>query len=346
MINKEVRIAVAGIGLIGLKHIEAIQKAKNVKLVLLIEKDKERRENLKKYNLPLYKNIITATNHEKIDGMIISTPNTEHLKNSIDAINSGCNVLIEKPISTHSTDVKKLIKHKTLNNVEILVGHHRRHNPIIKKAKEIIDNGELGELKTVHINCLMHKPNQYFKSSKWRTKKGSGPILVNLIHDIDLINFLCGDIISVQSQLKPSSKGFENEEVAGAILRFKNGMIGSVLVSDTVASPWSWELTARENEIYPSTPESCYQIGGSVGSMSLPNLTIWKHQGQPDWYNPMTATKVPYEFSDPLVNQINHFAEIIRNKTNPIISAETAMKTLMVIEAIHNSSKTNQIVEL
>jgi predicted dehydrogenase len=346
MINKEVRIAVAGIGLIGLKHIEAIQKAKNVKLVLLIEKDKERRENLKKYNLQLYENIITATNHEKIDGMIISTPNTEHLKNSIDAINSGCNVLIEKPISTHSTDVKKLIKHKTLNNVEILVGHHRRHNPIIKKAKEIIDNGELGELKTVHINCLMHKPNQYFKSSKWRTKKGSGPILVNLIHDIDLINFLCGDIISVQSQLKPSSKGFENEEVAGAILRFKNGMIGSVLVSDTVASPWSWELTARENEIYPSTPESCYQIGGSVGSMSLPNLTIWKHQGQPDWYNPMTATKVPYKFSDPLVNQINHFAEIIRNKTNPIISAETAMKTLMVIEAIHNSSKTNQIVEL
>ena len=346
MINKEVRIAVAGIGLIGLKHIEAIQKAKNVKLVLLIEKDKERRENLKKYNLPLYENIITATNHEKIDGMIISTPNTEHLKNSIDAINSGCNVLIEKSISTHSTDVKKLIKHKTLNNVEILVGHHRRHNPIIKKAKEIIDNGELGELKTVHINCLMHKPNQYYKSSKWRTKKGSGPILVNLIHDIDLINFLCGDIISVQSQLKPSSKGFENEEVAGAILRFKNGMIGSVLVSDTVASPWSWELTARENEIYPSTPESCYQIGGSVGSMSLPNLTIWKHQGQPDWYNPMTATKVPYEFSDPLVNQINHFAEIIRNKTNPIISAETAMKTLMVIEAIHNSSKTNQIVEL
>ena len=112
MINKEVRIAVAGIGLIGLKHIEAIQKAKNVKLVLLIEKDKERRENLKKYNLPLYENIITATNHEKIDGIIISTPNTEHLKNSIDAINSGCNVLIEKPIFEKYYNIKDKLRNK------------------------------------------------------------------------------------------------------------------------------------------------------------------------------------------------------------------------------------------
>ena len=284
MINKEVRIAVAGIGLIGLKHIEAIQKAKNVKLVLLIEKDKERRENLKKYNLPLYGSVIGGY-VEKIDGIIISTPNTEHLKNSIDAINSGCNVLIEKPISTHSTDVKKLIKHKTLNNVEILVGHHRRHNPLIQKAKELIVSGEIGNIRALQATCWFYKPDEYFDIAPWRTQKGAGPISVNLVHDIDLMRYFCGEIISVQAQMAPSIRGFDNEDLAAAVLKFENGVIGTVTVSDSIVSPWSWELTSREYPIYPSTPESCYQIGGSVGSMSLPNLTIWKHQGQPDWYN-------------------------------------------------------------
>ena len=82
-------------------------------------------------------------------------------------------------------------------NIDILVGHHRRHNPIIKKAFDLINNNEIGKLRTVHISCQMYKPSRYFKNKSWSKNEGAGPIIVNLIHDLDLMNYLLGDIKSV-----------------------------------------------------------------------------------------------------------------------------------------------------
>ena len=93
---------------------------------------------------------------------------------------------------------------------------------------------------------------------------------MNLAHDIDLLRHLCGEIDFVQAQTVKSIRGFENEDVAGALLRFRNGAIGTISVSDSIVSPWSWEMTSKENPVYPPTSESCYFIGGSHGSLSIP----------------------------------------------------------------------------
>ena len=169
----------------------------------------------------------------------------------------------------------KLISVAKKMKVEILVGHHRRHNPLMQKAKELIDNNILGKVRTININCQMYKPDNYFKQAVWKKKDGAGPVLVNLIHDLDLMNYLFGRIIKVFSISQNSLRGFKNEDVSGAVLEFKSGIIATFLSSDSVVSPWSWELTARENEIYPSTEESSYLIGGTKASMSLPNLKLW-----------------------------------------------------------------------
>ena len=96
---------------------------------------------------------------ETIDGVIVATPNSSHFKDGIEVIKHKCTVLIEKPITIRSIDTDKLISEAKRMNVQILVGHHRRHNSIMHKAKELIDNNFLGKVRTVNINCQMFKPN-------------------------------------------------------------------------------------------------------------------------------------------------------------------------------------------
>jgi len=277
MKTKKIKIAIIGLGVIGKKHLEAISKVKQAELTAVVDTNIKVLEHLDE-NVSFYKTTNELFNREKVDGVIISTPNNSHLKDALDAIKYNCPLLVEKPITTKSIDTLKLIKKSKENKVDILVGHQRRHNPIIQKAFQLIKNNEIGKLRTVHIYCQMYKPDRYFENKSWSQEDGAGPIFVNLIHDLDLMNFLFGDIKSVFSNIQHSIRAHGNEDVASAVLEFESGLLGTVLLSDSVASPWSWELTSRENDRYPFTGETCYFIGGSNGSLALPNLTIWKHR--------------------------------------------------------------------
>ena len=144
------------------------------------------------------------------------------------------------------------------------------------KRVRSLKRGRLGTIRTVHANCWFYKPDDYFEVAPWRKKRGAGPISVNLVHDVDLLRYLCGEVVSVQALATPSVRGFENEDAAAAILGFDNGAIGTITVSDAVVSPWSWELTSREYPIYPPTPESCvYDSVAARRPLSVPDLKLW-----------------------------------------------------------------------
>ena len=89
---------------------------------------------------------------------------------------------------------------------------------------------------------------------------------------IDDLRNLCGDVVGVQALQASAVRGFPVEDTAAMLLRFRNGALGTVSISDTVAAPWSWELTSGENKAYPRTDEFCYLIGGTEGSISIPRL--------------------------------------------------------------------------
>jgi predicted dehydrogenase len=146
--------------------------------------------------------------------------------------------------------------------------------------------------------------------------------------------------------MAPSRRGFENEDLAAAVLRFESGAIGTITVSDSIVSPWSWELTSREYPIYPTTSESCYLLGGSKGSLSVPDLTVWSHQGDRNWWNPISGTVAPRPSSDPLINQIGNFADVIRGDASPVVSGIEGLKTMLVIEAIQKAAKSQVLVNI
>jgi predicted dehydrogenase len=343
--TQPVRIAVAGVGLIGKRHVAAIDVVPNTSLACIIDPTDAGEEIAKATGARHYRTLADMLDTDRPDGIILATPNQMHVKAGLKCIAAGIPTLIEKPIATDTAGAQTLVDAANAANVPILTGHHRRYNPLIQMAYDVISGGELGHITSIQGQTWFRKPNNYF-DVEWRSQSGAGPVFLNLIHDIDVLRYLCGDIASVHAMDSSAVRGFEVEDTAVILLRFASGALGTVNASDAIAAPWSWELTAKENPAYPATSEACYMIGGTKGSLSLPNLALWHHPKDQSWMAPISATRIPHNVDDPLHSQIEHFAEVIRGNAQPLVSGLEGLKTLRIIEAIKQSAKSGQTIDL
>jgi predicted dehydrogenase len=215
----------------------------------------------------------------------------------------------------------------------------------MREAKAAIDSGRLGRVVAVHAACWFYKPDDYF-TVEWRRKKGAGPVLLNLVHDLDNLRYLCGDVAAVQALESNASRGHEVEDTAVILLRFASGVLGTVTVSDAIVAPWSWELTSGENPAYPRTAESCYQIGGTRGSLTVPYLDLWRNPTKPGWWEPIERERLPVAALDPLGLQIRQFCRVIRGAEAPLVSGREGLETLKVIAAVKEAAATGGTVRL
>ena len=277
------------------------------------------------------------------DGVIVATPNQLHVEHGLECLGAGLPVLIEKPIADDSRSALDLVAEAEHLGVPVLVGHHRRHNPIVRAAKAKIDGGAIGEVVAVQAACWLYKPDGYFDAA-WRTRQGAGPVFINLIHDVDLLRHLLGEVRAVQAFDSRQARGHEVEDTAAILLRFESGALATVSVSDTIVAPWSWELTAAENPAYPATGQSCYLIGGSHGAIEIPGGRIWSQTGERSWWRPLEQQSYAVEARDPLELQIGHFCDVIAGAAAPLVSGREALRSLQVIEAIMEAVRSGRTV--
>ena len=221
------KLALIGAGLIGRRHVAAMRKAEaKAGFSVIVDPDEDARVFASEQGAVWRASIEEMLAEDRVDGAVIATPNQLHLPHGLACLSAGLPVLMEKPIAVTSAEAAQLVKAAAQKATPLLVGHHRRHNPLIQKAKALIDSGALGQIIAVQAICWLAKPEPYF-APEWRRRKGAGPVLVNAIHDIDLLRHLCGEIVSVQAQSGHAARGFETEDAAAALLRFANGALGS-----------------------------------------------------------------------------------------------------------------------
>ncbi len=332
------RIGLVGAGLVGRRHLEALARMPGLTLSAVLDPALTQDEPLPQ--VQTLEELIAQS-----DGIILATPNHLHRPMAEEVLRAGLPVLVEKPLADTAGNARAIAEVSASTGTPVLVGHHRRHNPIVAKAKQIVDSAALGAITTVHGNCWLPKPDSYYAQG-WRQGAGAGPLFINLIHDVDVLMYLCGPITHVQAMEAKTQRQSQAEEVVAATLCFASGALGTLNLSDTALGPWSWELTAGENAAYPKTDQSSYLIGGTHGSLALPNLTLWSQENGPDWWAPISATRYPVDTVDTLVAQLDHFGEVIAGKTAPRVSAEDGLRAVAVIEAIKTAAHTGQSVAI
>ena len=342
-----VRIAVVGAGLIGRKHIEVL-RAGNPEYVLcgVADPSPAAAEEGRRLGYRVFADLAQMLEAEKPEGAIIAVPNQLHEPAGLACLARGVAILVEKPVADTVGAALRLVDAAAEARLPMLVGHHRRHNPIMRKAAEIVRGGGVGQVVAVHGMWLNHKPRGYFDVA-WRREPGGGPILINAIHDIDCLRMLCGDVETVQAMSASAARGFPVEDTAAAVLRFRGGALGTLLVSDAVSAPWAWEWGSRENPLRPHDTEDCFLVAGTRGSLAVPTLAHrWHEPGQEDWNVELLRRNVHVALADAYHEQMRNFARAIRGEEEPVLDGLGGTRTLATTLAIAESARTGAPVDV
>jgi len=341
------RIAVVGAGLIGRTHI-AVLRSHHPDFTLggVADPTPAAAEEGRSLGYPVYSTLDELLDRERPDGVLIATPNQTHVPLGLAAIARGLPILVEKPLADSVASAARLVAAGRKAGVAIQTAHHRRHNPVLRRAAEILRDGGIGRLVAVTARYLSHKPRGYHDLA-WRREPGGGPVLINAIHDIDCLRMLCGEIASVQAFVSNAVRGFAVEDTAAAALRFENGALGTLICSDTASSPWSWEWGSRENPKFPFDAEDCYTLSGTLGSLSVPTLVHrWHDAGRQSWETPLTSKRHHVPLADAYVEQLRNFAAVIRGTEKPAVSGEDGLRTLATTLAISQSAASGAPVDV
>ena len=343
-----VRLAVVGAGVIGTRHIEEIAACPNASLAAVADVEPGASKLANERGVPLRDSLDALLHHDRPDGVVIATPNALHAPQALACIEAGVPALVEKPLAHTVADALAICEASERANVPILVGHHRLHSPIVQTACDVIASGVLGQLVGVIGSAVFCKPDAYFDQAPWRRAPGGGPILINMIHEVASLRRMIGEIVAVQAFASSATRGFSVEDTVSMSLRFANGALGTFLLSDTGASPKSWEQTAQENKAYASYPdEDCYAVIGTQGSLGVPTMRVRRYgdASERSWYTPFVTNAIAFEREDPLARQIAHFAAVIRGEAKPLVTARDGLQNLRIVEAIAEAAKTGRAID-
>ncbi|MEM9061325.1 MAG: Gfo/Idh/MocA family oxidoreductase [Pseudomonadota bacterium] len=315
-----IRLLLAGAGLIGRRHLAHIVEHPALSLAGVIDPSDEARA---------LADAPTFARAEEVDveadGIVVATPNKTHLPMLEHAVRRGWHALVEKPIAEDLDAADRIVEIAQTSNIEVLIGHHRRHHPRAAKMKEMIAGGTLGRPVTGSLLWMMRKPDDYF-AVPWRAGMDGAPVRMNLIHDVDLLRWWLGEVVDVVGLGSNMVRGAERTESGGAVLSFVSGAIVTIAFSDATPSPWGFEAGTGENPNIATTGETAFKLAFERGAVEFPTLRVWS--GSETWAEAPMARDEPVDDGVPLIRQLEHFAEVIAGRAEPLVSAREGRATL------------------
>ena len=340
---ERLRVGLIGAGFMGRQHADFI--GSNPDSVLAGIADPNSSAVADERGVPHYVDHRELLAQPGLDAVVIANPNNLHVDTAIDCINAGVAALLEKPVAPEYAEALRLQKAVEASDVPVLVGQHRRHHPSISVARELVQSGGLGKLIAVSGMWAARKEDSYFLE-EWHRSKGAGVMLVNLVHDLDLLRYICGEITTIQAVLGHEARGLEVEDTVSVSVRFENGAIGSFIASDAAASPWGWDQSTEDSNSFPFIPNNAsFFLAGSKGALAVPNLAHYFYSGsEENWHHPLSLRYEEKGTGDSYARQMAHFVEVVRRETKPIVSVADATQTLALIEAARHAGETGGTV--
>lgn len=338
-----VKLAVVGLGLMGSRHVEVARSFDGCELVGACDLDPSLRAVAERNGVPFFRDLGEMLDRAKPDGAILSTQSAAHVETFEACAERGVHALIEKPVADTMEAALQIAELAEGTGTRVLVGHHRRHNPLVKAAHDVVTSGQIGDLLAVSMMWTLMKPDGYFDIA-WRSvRPDGGPVLINLVHELDILRYVCGEIEQVYAQGSSKARGYEVEDSVSISIAFRNGAVATILGSDAVSAPWSYEATTGENPLYYNVPENCYYFTGTGGALAFPQMELWKYPdaNRRGWQHPMEKSVVAVNRADSLTVQLAHFCDVVRGTQPPLVDALDGARSLSAALAVLRSIATN-----
>ena len=339
---KRLRFGIIGTGAIASHHAKSIQELASCQLVGVCSTSASRAMDAsERFGVPGYSNIEDFLAKEDLDVVCVCTQSGNHLEPILAAARAGKHIITEKPLEVSVQRAQKIISVCKTQGVKLGVIFQSRFNPAFLKVKQAVKSGHLGKLLLGNAYIKWYRHKEYYDSSHWKgTLKGDGgAALINQgIHTIDLLIDLMQDVEDVYAQVKTMVHDIEGEDVAVALLNFKNGAMGTIEGGTALYPGYKERL-----EIFGEDGSIIYE-GGEIVSW---NLKKESEISDDDAEIASTGASDPLSVDYRLHKaQISDMVQAIRHNRDPLVSGEEAIKSLELITAIYKSSRQKRRVTL
>jgi UDP-N-acetylglucosamine 3-dehydrogenase len=338
----KIKVGVIGCGSIANhRHLPEYARNEQVEIVAVCDIVEDRvNEFAAQYEAKAYTNFEELLANPNIDAVSVCTPNYLHAPISIAALNAGKHVLCEKPMATSRDEAEKMIEAANKNGKKLMIAHNQRFVPSHQKARQLIENGEVGKIYSFRTAFGHGGPEGWSADGKdsWFFKKDEAFIgaMGDLgVHKTDLMRFLLGEeFVEVAAFIETSAK--ENttvDDTAVCVLKTESGIIG------TLAASWS----------YVSKEDNSTIIYGEKAILRLeddPNhsLVVQYKNGEVVKYE-LGAIQTNDSGGQKNSKVINYFVESIVKDIDPPVTGEEGMKSLQVVLSALESNETKRMVE-
>jgi len=336
------RFLVVGCGSIGKRHIRNLRSLGHED-VLAHDVKKERLEEVEKYHVKTFASLDRAFDR-KIDAVLVCTPTSLHLQPALLAVENGCHVFIEKPISHTLDGLDKLIDIAEKKRLVTMVGFNLRFEKGLKRVKKLLDKNAVGRITTAICVAGQYLPDQHpwedYRHGYAANKSLGGGIILDGIHELDYISWFLGDVKEVFCFAdKLSGLDMDTEDTTAILLRFENSAIG-VIQMDYVKRTYE-----RTCEIIGEEGIIKWDFKKHIVKQFSAKIKEWKT----NQYCKECNTNIMY--ADKMINQmyvdeIKWFIECINGKRSPPVDATSGKKVLEIALAAKESARTKKVVTL
>ena len=326
---EKLRVALVGLGKIAqVAHLPSLKKMDDVEIVAVCDVDEKKMASiLSRFKIPKWYNVFDEMiAKEKIDALHICTTNHYHYPMALMALKKDIPVLIEKPIALNARDAQRIADLAAKRNVPVVVGMHNRFRDDVQLLKNFLNEKELGELFYLKAGWLKKWSKE--TSLTWQVKKqySGGGVLMDLgIQLIDMALYLVNKpkIYSTRLFAYNIKPEYQVEDSALAVLETENGI--------SMTFEMSWNLHLDHDVQYQ-------HLFGKSGSAYLNPLRIQKDlHGNLVTVTPISEEKSRDRYLRAYEAEIRHFINVVKGEEENISSAQDAVETMKIIDALYQS---------
>jgi UDP-N-acetyl-2-amino-2-deoxyglucuronate dehydrogenase len=341
ILNRKIRIAIAGCGRISKNHFGSIEKhAEHFELVSVCDIDPSILEaHQAQYKVPGYLRLDAMLETEKPDMVVLCTPSGIHADQAVLAARHGVHVITEKPMATRWHDGIRMVKACDEAGVRMFVVKQNRRNTTLQLLKRAVEEDRFGKIHLVHLNVFWSRPQSYYDQAKWRgTWEFDGGAFMNQAsHYVDLLDWLIGPVDKVQAMMS-TTRDIEVEDTGVLNVRWRNGALGSMSVT---------MLT------YPNNLEGSITILGEkgtvrIGGMAVNDIQLWQFDETRDYDAQVQSanyeTTSVYGFGHPLYYK--NVVDVMRGLAEPETDGREGLKSLELLIAAYLSARDGKTISL
>ena len=330
------KFVLIGCGRIGRRHAEIISRIGRLEAVC--DKDQKKADDMAAaFGAKAYYDADTFfTSGSYADVAVVCTPNGLHASQTIQAFKAGYHVLCEKPMAIHAADCRKMLDAASAAGKQLIIVKQNRFNPPVVALKKVVDEGRLGRIFDVQVNCYWNRNADYYNDS-WRGSMDldGGTLFTQFSHFVDLLQWVIGDVSKLQAVLSNfmHRRFIEFEDTGVVIFEFANGAIGSL--NYTVNS----HHKNMEGSITVFGEKGTVKVGGQY-------LNELEYQDIQDYMIPaLQPGNRPNEYGSYSGSMSNHekvyenLLDVLQHNKMPVADGMDGLKTVEIIEKIYHSAK-------